>query len=177
MARPLQRSRIPTSATAKGNLAAAGMSSFPRRFDQHLADVYGYLAYRLGSRGAAEELTRVVFARAARKGVAEGAPPPEVRIALLAIARELAGIHPQATSPDRDHAGVSPELATALRQLGQRERSVLALRYGARLSGPEVARVLGLSEESVRRSLSRGLRRVRTQLEAQERGQGQQHQA
>jgi hypothetical protein len=42
---------------------------------------------------------------------------------------------------------------------------VLALRFGARLKGPEIANVLDLSGNGVRRLLSRGLRSLRTELE------------
>ena len=43
---------------------------------------------------------------------------------------------------------------------------MIALRYGAGLAPPEIARVLGVSEDRVRRAQSRGLRRLRTELES-----------
>ena len=154
--------------TAKGNLAGR----MARPFEEHVADVYGYLSYRLGSRAAAEELTRATFENGARGGIALGAAGAEARISLLAIAHRLAASHRGAGTANGDRQ-VSAELARALAQLPERERAVLALRYGARLSVSKAALVLGQSEGDVRRSFSRGLRRLRTELEREERGQEQ----
>ena len=48
---------------------------------------------------------------------------------------------------------------------GQRERELIALRYGADLTGPEIAELTGLSLANVQQILSRSLRRMRNQLE------------
>jgi DNA-directed RNA polymerase specialized sigma24 family protein len=142
------------------------------RFEEHVPSVYGYLSYRLGSQTAAEELTLATLESGALGGVAVGAGVGETKTSLLAIAHRLAASHPAAGTASGDPR-VSAELARALEQLPARERAVLALRYGARLSGPEAALVLGQSEADANRWFSRGLRRLRTDLEREERGQEQ----
>ena len=143
-----------------------------RPFEAHVADVYGYLSYRLGSQAAAEELTRATFESGALEGVALGAAGSEARISLVAIAHRLAASHPVADRANGNRQ-VSPELASALERLPERERATLALRYGARLSESQAALVLGESKPAVRRWFSRGLRRLRTELEREDRGQEQ----
>jgi RNA polymerase sigma-70 factor, ECF subfamily len=61
--------------------------------------------------------------------------------------------------------GLEPRLANALNDLTDRERELLALRYGAELSGPEIAQLSGLSLANVQQILSRTLRRLRSALD------------
>lgn len=61
--------------------------------------------------------------------------------------------------------GVGRELESALTALGERERELIALRYGADLSGPQIASVTGLTVANVQQILSRPLRRLRAELE------------
>lgn len=60
---------------------------------------------------------------------------------------------------------VSAEIAEALAQLGERDREVLALRFGGDLNGPEIAELLGLSLAKVQQITSRSLRKLRELLE------------
>ncbi len=66
---------------------------------------------------------------------------------------------------DRHSLGVSPELERALGVLGERDRELIALRYGGDLTGAEIAEVTGLSLANVQQILSRSLRRMREELE------------
>jgi RNA polymerase sigma factor (sigma-70 family) len=59
----------------------------------------------------------------------------------------------------------SAELAAALAQLSDRDREVIALRYGGDLKGPEVAELLGLTLANVQQILSRSLRKLHSTLE------------
>ena len=138
-------------------------------YEEHVPNVYGYLAYRLGSRAAAEKVTEATFERAFRERVSLGPKPDQARISLLRIAREAASKEVAAGAGEDDDPGIAADLTSALGQLGREERSVLALRYGAGISVREVTRVLDLSEGRVRRALSRGLRRLRTELERRNR--------
>ncbi len=56
-------------------------------------------------------------------------------------------------------------LLAALASLSQREREVIALRFGGELSGPEIASLLRLSLANVQQIASRALRRLRAELE------------
>ena len=51
------------------------------------------------------------------------------------------------------------------RRLSEREREVLALRYGADLTGPEIADLLSLTLANVQQIVSRSLRKLRELLE------------
>ena len=65
-------------------------------------------------------------------------------------------------------AGLLSELANALARLSDRDREVLALRFGADLTGPEIAALTGLKLGNVQQILSRCLRRLRRALEGRE---------
>ena len=60
--------------------------------------------------------------------------------------------------------GLEPELAIALAKLRPREQEILALRYGADLTGPEIAGLTGLSLANVQQIISRSLRELRQSL-------------
>jgi len=159
-------------------------------YDEHVWDIYGYLAYRLGSRADAEDLTQLTFERAFRAWGKFDPSRASARTWLLAIARNALTDHrrrdrsartntigeggideaalPASEGPEAS-TGISPELEQALAVLGRRERTVIALRFGGGLKGPEIAEVLGLSVANVQQLMSRALRRLRTELERGER--------
>jgi RNA polymerase sigma factor (sigma-70 family) len=153
-------------------------------YDDHIWDVYGYLAYRLNSREEAEDLTQNAFERALRAWPRYDERKASPKTWLLSIAHNLLIDHYRSSGrrvePTEDgelqrHAGttagpendlgLSPELAAALATLSQRDREVVALRFGGDLSGPEIAALLGLSLANVQQILSRSLRRLRAELE------------
>ena len=161
------------------------MLDFTEIYDEQLSRVYGFIAYRVGNRADAEDLTQQTFERALRHWPEfdpRRAPPAAW---LLAIARNLVIDHHRAGArgpstvalgdtpeallhgaPDVGaDLGLSPELSTALDTLGDRERELLALRYGADLSGPEIARITGQTLDNVHQILSRTLRRLHELLE------------
>jgi DNA-directed RNA polymerase specialized sigma24 family protein len=138
-------------------------TAFVRFYEENVADVYAYLAYRVGSRAEAERLTQQTFERAARRWRILRAEPEVARVRLFGIARQLAGTTD--TERERGDPGVAADLAGALAQLDRSARSVVALRLGGRLAAPEIATLLDESEDAVRRRLSRGLRRLRTELD------------
>ena len=59
----------------------------------------------------------------------------------------------------------SSELLGALARLTERDREVLALRFGGDMSGPEIAQLMNLSLANVQQILSRSLRKLRGLLE------------
>jgi RNA polymerase sigma factor (sigma-70 family) len=154
---------------------------FLEAYEEHVFRVYGFFAYRLGSPVEAEDLTQATFERALRAW--ERYDPARAGLAtwLLSIAQNLLidhfrrGAHaaiPVAPDELPDFGGgpempmgVDPDLAAALATLSEREREVLALRFGGDLSGPEIADVTGLTVANVHQLLSRSLRRLRTQLD------------
>jgi RNA polymerase sigma-70 factor, ECF subfamily len=159
-----------------------------RLFDEHVWDVYGFVAYRLGDRAEAEDLTQQTFERALRAWRRFDPSRAQPRTWLLAIARNLlidhyrrdrsslhrhlgeGGVDEEQlpAEPGPEMSGVSPELAAALGSLSDRDREVVALRFGGDLRGPEIAGLLGLTLANVQQILSRSLRKLRAQLEDEE---------
>jgi len=168
------------SAPSLGKLGA--VPSFSDVVQDHLDDVYAFLAYRIGSRADAEDLTQATFERAYR---AWGRYDPErasIRTWLLAIARNLLIDHRRSARGHRDQSleqddpalgavedapdlGLDAKLELALGMLGSREREIIALRFGGDLTGPEIALLTGLSLANVQQIMSRALRRLREELE------------
>jgi RNA polymerase sigma-70 factor (ECF subfamily) len=160
------------------------LSDFELAYDEHAWRIFGFFAYRVGSRADAEDLTQQTFERALRAWERYDERRASMASWLLAIARNLMIDHYRASSL-RDHVpldevgegslpqvpgpelrlGIGPELALALAQLSDREREILALRFGGDLAGPEIAEVVGLSYVNVQQITSRALRRMRAVLE------------
>jgi RNA polymerase sigma-70 factor (ECF subfamily) len=158
-------------------------SDFARVYSEHVWPIYGFLAYRVGDQQAAEDLTQVTFERALRAWSRFDPRRASERTWLLAIARNLLIDHhrrhrnrrtepleehlePGVPGPEESIAG-GPEIEQALAELGDRDREVLALRFGADLNGPEIAEMLGISLANVQQITSRSLRKLRGLLEGQ----------
>lgn len=156
---------------------------FTRAYDQHVWRVYGFLAYRLRDREAAEDLTQATFERALRAWARFDPRRASESTWLIAIARNLLIDHhrrdrsslfepinerlaPTVPGPD-ERITTSPELLEALGQLTDRDREVIALRFGGDLTGPEIASLMDLSLANVQQILSRSLRRLRVLLEGE----------
>ncbi len=157
-------------------------SDFARVYSEHVWPIYGFLAYRLGHRELAEDLTQGTFERALRAWSRFDPRRASERTWLLTIARNLLTDHhrrerlrgadeldelraPAVPGPE-EQLGASPELLEALGSLGERDREILALRYGADLTGPEIAELSGLTLANVQQIISRSLRRLRGLLES-----------
>lgn len=158
-------------------------SRFEDIYDEHVWRVYGFFAYRLKSRPDAEDLTQQTFERALRAWERFDPERAATGTWLIAIARNLLIDHfrrdrsaqqrpfdtEAETSPgvvyiDPD-LGLDPDLAQALGALDDREREVIALRFGADLTGRDIAEELGISVANAQQILSRSLRRLRRMLE------------
>jgi RNA polymerase sigma-70 factor, ECF subfamily len=160
---------------------------FTRIYDDEVWQVYGFFGYRVRSRELAEDLTQTTFERALKAWSRFDPARASARTWLLSIARNLLIDHFRregATHTERllegeagdaqvggevaePRIGVSPELETALSTLGDRERELIALRYGGDLTGPEIAEITGLTLANVQQILSRSLRSLRAEIEDQ----------
>jgi RNA polymerase sigma-70 factor (ECF subfamily) len=160
-------------------------TAFAAVYDDHVYDVYGFFGYRVRSREEAEDLTQVTFERALRAWDRFDPTRSAPRTWLLAIARNLLVDHyrrdrsasqESISENESDEArighapgldedlGLSPELSAALARLPERERELIALRFGGELTGPEIAELTGLTLDNVHQILSRSLRRLRAML-------------
>jgi RNA polymerase sigma factor (sigma-70 family) len=157
---------------------------FTEIYDEQLPRVYGFIAYRVTNRADAEDLTQQTFERALRHWADFDPRRASVITWLLAIARNIVIDHhrlrvQRTPSVDLDEVppsdlpsvgidatlGVSPELRDALTGLNDRERELIALRFGADCTGPQIADLTGLSLANVQQTLSRALRKLRASLE------------
>lgn len=161
------------------------MLDFGETYEEEMPRVYGYVAYQVAQREEAEDLTQQTFERALSHWDEFDDQRASVTTWLLAIARNLVVDHYRtrsrrpATVPldelsetqlersgfSDPELGIGAELEAALASLGERERELIALRYGADLSGPQIAALTGLSVANVQQILSRTLRRLRSELE------------
>lgn len=156
--------------------------NFGDAYEQHVDDVYAYLAYRSRSARVAGELTRETFERARGGWTAFDPARGSVRVWLLAIARTAyidsrrRGMRgPRIAGEEGEDAGgmkigsaakgPDPEIAIALRRLERREREAIALRFGGELRSAEIAELLGISVANAQQILSRALRRLGAILE------------
>lgn len=154
--------------------------NFGHVYDEHVWRVYGFLAYRLADQYTVEDLTQATFERALRGWSRFDPRRSSERTWLLSIAQNLLiDYHrrdrstlvetlderslPPVTGPE-DRLGGSPELLDALAELGDREREVLALRFGGDLTGAEISQLLGLTLANVQQITSRALRKLRERL-------------
>ena len=139
--------------------------------------VYAYVAYRIGDGPAAEDVTSDVFERALRYRDRFDARRGEPVAWLLGIARrsiadELAA-RPELAEPVElpAHGDLAADaarridLARALVALGERDRELVALRYGADLTARQIATVTGSRTNAVEVALHRALARLRVSLE------------
>ncbi len=155
-------------------------SDLSRVYEDNVWHVYGFLAYRLRDREAAEDLTQVTFERALRAYSRFDPRRASERTWLMAIARNALVDHQRrgrrlssepldedslSSLPGPEDAIASVDLRAALMQLPDREREVLALRYGAEMTGPEIAGLLGLGAANVHQIISRTLRKLRAELD------------
>jgi RNA polymerase sigma-70 factor, ECF subfamily len=156
-------------------------SDFGRVYSEHVSIIYAFLAYRVGSRHVAEDLTEATFERALRAWSRFDPRRGSERAWLLAIARNLlidsyrrdrtAQTEPisEQTSPSvpgpETRIDGGGELTDALATLSDRDQEILALRFGGDLDGPEIAERLGLTLANVHQISSRSLRKLRGLLE------------
>jgi RNA polymerase sigma-70 factor (ECF subfamily) len=143
--------------------------------------VYAFVVYRLGDGLEAEDVTNDVFEDALRYRDSYDPRKGEpiswlIGIARHRVARTLAK-RPAATAelPETEVPGdLEAEalerltLAAALRTLGDRDRQLIALRYGADLRVRQIAALLDLKTNTVEVALHRALERLRGALEAKD---------
>lgn len=161
---------------------AADEETLARVYRENVASVFAFFAYSVDA-ATAEDLTASTFERVIRSWRRFDRRRGSERTWVLTIARNLLTDHfrrqkhRQAVSID-EHPRVldaftsdpirdrldADELRSWLSLLGERERQVLALRYGADLTAADVAALLDLSADNVHQIVSRALRRLREEM-------------
>jgi RNA polymerase sigma factor (sigma-70 family) len=153
--------------------------TFAQAAETHLDDVYGYLAWFTGDRGAADDLTGETFERALRLWHRFDPRRGSARTWLCQVARTVALDHFRsekrrvrreelAALPERIDEqfaeGLSADLESALRVLSAGEREVVALRVVLDLDALTTARILGISPTNCTTRLNRALKKLEEAL-------------
>lgn len=151
---------------------------FERLFAEHAEPLFGFLVYRTGDRSLAEDVMADAFERAlttrARLDPRRGTEKAWLyTIALNCLRDHLRRSAVEERALERIGAGHDPddrsleaaELRSEVMQLmgglDPEEREAVALRYGADMTVPEIARVLGVPLTTAESRVYRALRRMR----------------
>ena len=168
----------PTAEQSIAPAAPPAPSDFDALYRESRDDLFAYLAYLVGDRSLAEELTAQAFEKAFRKRSLFRPQRGDLRGWLFAIARNSAvdelrrGGRETALElmPEPATAGVDRVsddrmlVAAAMRRLQARDRELIALKFFAGLENPQIARVLGLSRSNIGTQLHRAMSRLREQI-------------
>ncbi len=140
--------------------------------------VYAFVAYRVGAGADAEDITSEVMERALRYRDSFDPRRGEPAAWLIGIARRciddaLARRPAHVAAPEdvaapgdlESDAALRDELQRALRRLGDRDRELLALRFGADLSARQIGEELEMATNAVEVALHRALGRLRVLLD------------
>jgi RNA polymerase sigma factor (sigma-70 family) len=155
---------------------------FERLYAAEAGPLFSFLAYRTGDRALAEDLLADAFERALRGRRLFDRRRASEKTWLYAIALNCLRDHARrqaAESRAMSRAGVESEgradagldavehrdeVQRALATLSAEEREAIALRFGAELSVPEIADVLGEPLTTVEGRVYRALRKLRDRL-------------
>lgn len=158
-------------------------ADFARIYRLQLPKIYNFFRYRVGDGPIAEDLTAETFEKAWRKRNRYRHDLASFSTWLFTIARRVAIDHYRKQRPEVPFeragplaAGETPEmvtekqadfkrLSTLLENLDDRERELVALRYGAGLTNRAIADLTGLSQSNVGVILHRTLKRLRAEWE------------
>jgi RNA polymerase sigma-70 factor, ECF subfamily len=165
------------------HLRGLDMSDIERLFAEHADGLYGFLAYRTGDPSLAQDLVADTFERAFRGKHRFDRLRGSEKTWLYTIALNLVRDHGRRKVAEgraleetatimRGRNGAGPHEAVAARDLVSRaldalpaeQREMIALRYGAELSVPELAAVTKQSLRGVEGRLYRGLKQLRNEL-------------
>jgi RNA polymerase sigma-70 factor, ECF subfamily len=139
--------------------------------------VYAYVAYRVGDGPDAEDITSETFERAVRYKHSYDSQKGEPVAWLIGIARRHLDGRPMTIELSPDHPGLIDtadlegetirriDLASAIGRLEDRDRDLIALRYGADLSARQIAGLQGAKTNAIEVALHRALGRLRAVLE------------
>jgi RNA polymerase sigma-70 factor, ECF subfamily len=179
MGSPLERSAYVTaSATMTLPATPQADTSFEALYRACAADLYAYVASLLRDRAAAEDVTAQTFERAYRKRSSFNAKRGTERAWLFGIARNAAldelrrrkrrsALHtdPADEGPAvEDHVETSARRETvraALATLEASDRELIALKFYAGLTNPEIAKVIGTSQTNAGTRLHRAVSKLR----------------
>ena len=158
-----------------GELMARDPLAHPERL---IPAVYAYVAYRVGPGPDADDITSDVFERALRYRASYDPKQGEPMAWLIGIARRCVnGARPEphrALDSVEDHPAPGDladdalrrlSLAEAVSRLSERDRDLIALRYGADLTGRQIGAILDMSANAVDVAVHRAVERLKLVLD------------
>jgi RNA polymerase sigma-70 factor, ECF subfamily len=155
---------------------------FERLYAAEAQGLFAFLAYRTGDRTLAEDLLADAFERALRARRGFDRKRGSEKTWLYAIALNVLRDHARRAAAESrayarsDAPGDAPpdsfaaveardELGRALSKLSAEEREAISLRFGADLTVPEMAQILGQPLTTVEGRVYRALRKLRDELD------------
>ena len=175
---------VSSGTTAGCRASRRSTLSLPRCSATRAADCVSLARLFVDDRTAAEDLVQEAFIRLARSAHRirdEERAAAYLRSIVINLARDhnrrglVSFRHRPPAAPDapsaEEHATETEgrqEVVEALRALPRRQRDCVALRYYLDLSIPDIAETLGVSANSVKTHLQRGLRSMAQTLEAKQ---------
>jgi RNA polymerase sigma-70 factor (ECF subfamily) len=158
-------------------------ADFERLYDMHAPSLLAFLVYRTGNRDLAEDLLADTFERVLRARRPFDHRRSSEKTWLYAIALNLVRDHGRRSAArfraferfnaDEDDRAIDAEfgavelrdsLHRALATLSAEERDTIALRYGADLTVPEIARLTRQKLTTVDGRVHRALRKLKREL-------------
>jgi RNA polymerase sigma factor (sigma-70 family) len=140
--------------------------------------VYAYVAYRVGVGAEAEDITSETIERALRYRESFDPRRGDPAAWLIGIARRCIAdsrlrpseldsddIPERASGDHADEVFDRIELREAVARLNERDRELVALRFGADLTARQIGELLGLKTNAVEVALHRALSTLRAQLD------------
>ena len=158
------------------------IEDFERLYEQHAQGLFGFLAYRTGDRTLAEDLVAETFERALRARHRFSRRRGSEKTWLYAIglnclrdqlrrrsverrALERQSLETETVSnPGTEEVESRDVIRRALEVLSEEEREAIALRYGADLTVPEIAKATGERLTTVEGRVYRALRKMRDEM-------------
>lgn len=161
--------------------------SFGEIYETYFSRVYNYISYRISDHADVEDLVSQVFLRVIEKYADYNPGRAPLEAWIIGIAKNAVtdsfrarSRHPEGQLEQVENTlsgGDQPEriyvqnednrqLVIALGRLKDRERQIVALKYGAELGNKQIADIMGLSESNVGVILFRSLAAMRKIMEA-----------
>lgn len=158
--------------------------NFDEIYAEHAQPLLGFLAYRTGDRGLAEDLLAQTFERALRARSLFDANRGSEKAWIYTIALNCLRDHGRRRAAEeraltRTEAGrrevteapserieMRDSIHHALQALSDEERATIALRYGADLSVPEIAKLTQQPLTTIEGRVYRALRKLRREFDS-----------
>jgi RNA polymerase sigma-70 factor, ECF subfamily len=179
-----QESRVESDEAALILASQADPRAFDALYRRYLARVYRYLRAHVGSDDEADDLTQQVFLKAldalpryrprgtpfvawlfqiARHTAADAYRRRRPTVAWDAVPEALHPLAEQEPEAAALRLEALAQLGVLLARLDARRRELLALRFAAGLTAPEIAKVVGKSPDAVKKQLSRTIQLLKEQ--------------